>query len=222
MRTLFQLFSLIAIPVLMLTGIFYTVAKILGGIVFNPESSAWKRLVEQLRGRLKAQAAGSLVPWDGEMLSLLSLNQTAVRKSGWLRSHSEGVFITIYQEPVLAYATQQSGKDRVTIACTSDREFIFRQKNQETEIWLDGQPFAVLVKETLLAAGKQSRMLARLEWATDQAVWPILIGDKTGAALQNPNRADSPNPRAVTMMRPLSREEENVVLALAIHSILKR
>lgn len=221
MRFLFFLLLLILFVGSFIVGVFYLIAKLIGQINFNPESQAWKKTLEGLRTRLKTQAAGVLVPWDKEMLSLLSLNRSNVKKPGFFRSTEEGVFTSIYQEPVLAYVSQQSGNTAVVVARTSDREFIFRQKGKETEIWLNSQPFGVLADGALLAAGKTSRLLARLEKKPGEPQFPVLLGDAVAASIANPDLSDSPNPRALTLLREVSSEEESVLLALAMLVVVR-
>ncbi|MBV6442559.1 MAG: hypothetical protein EPGJADBJ_04277 [Saprospiraceae bacterium] len=221
MRFFFFLMMLVLMAGSIIVGIFYLIAKLLGQINFNPESQAWKKTVEGLRTRLRAVAAGALVPWDKEMLALLSLNRINVKKPGFFSSTAEGVFTTIFQEPVLAYTEQKSGNTGVIVARTSDREFIFRLKGKETEIWLNGQPFGILVDGSLLAAGKTSRLLARIEKKTGEAQFPVLLGDSVVASIANPALADSPNPRALTLLREVSAEEESVLLALTVLQVIK-
>jgi hypothetical protein len=216
MRFFFFLIVLMLLTGTFIVGVFYLIAKLISRINFNPESQAWKKTLEGLRNKLKAQAAGALVPWDKEMLSLLSLNRSNVKKPGFFNSTAEGVFLTIFQEPVMAYAIQKSGKTGVIVARTSDREFIFRQKGKETEIWLNGQPFGVLVDGALLAAGKTSRLLARLEKKPGEPQFPVLLGDAVAASIANPALVDSPNPRALTLLREVSSEEESALLALTV------
>jgi hypothetical protein len=195
---------------------FYYLAAALGRIAFDPASRAWKELVGKLRERLQSLAAGALVPWDGEMLALLSLNRTAVKKPGWWDSHSEGIFTTIYQEPVLAYAGQQRGATAAYAARISDKEFIFRQKEKETEVWLNDQPLGVFIKGSLYAPGRNAQKIAECQASPAEAQWPVAIGDRTVAALTNPAQADGPNPRALSLLRTLSAEEEEIVLALVL------
>ena len=222
MKLLVFLLMMIVIPALFVVGIIYSIARMLGAINFNPESKAWKAALERLRTRMRSQAAGMLVPWDEEMLSLLSLNQSVTKKPGWFDRATEGVVSTIYQEPVVAYASHSSGNTGLLLARTSNKEFIFRIKAQETEVWVDGQPFAVLIDGTLLAAGRGSKILARLESGRDEMQVPVLLGDKTAAAISHPNRTDAgPNPRAVTLLRPVNADEELALLALALLQILK-
>lgn len=218
MRGLFNFLSFLLTTGLFVAGAFYFIAKMIGQIALNPDSAAWKKLVGKLQDRIRSLAAGALVPWDAEMLGLLSFNRTRVKKPGFLNSASEGVFTSIYQEPAIAYAGQTAGKTAVYAARTSAKEFIFRRKEKETEIWINNTPYAVFVNDTLLAAGRGSQLLARVERQGDALQWPVILGDKAAAALNNPQRLESlgPNPRAITLLRPLSGGEEDALLALAL------
>jgi hypothetical protein len=213
---------------LIITGIFYFIANVLSSIAFNPASRAWKELLAKLRGRLnnrdKLRAKGMpdlLIACDAETLTHLSLKPKMLKKAGWRDPIFEGFFSTIYQEPVLVFAGQKSGKTSVVVAKTSDKEFIFRQKGKETEIWKDDQPFAVLVDGVLLSSGKQSQLLAKLETDPELRQWPVLLGQSEGATITNGQRAVSPIPRAVTLLRNLSPEEEQTLLVLAVVQGLK-
>jgi hypothetical protein len=222
MKLLLFLLLMVVFPVMFVVAIIYGFARMLGGINFNPESKAWKDSLERLRGRLRSQAAGMLVPWDGEMLSLLSLNRSVSKKPGWLDRSTEGVVSTIYQEPVVAYAAQTTGNTGLLIARTSEKEFIFRMKGKETEVWVEGKPFGILVDGALLAAGRGSTLLARLESAREENQVPVMLGNNTAAAISNPDRMDlGPNPRAVTLLRAVNAEEETALLALTLLQILK-
>lgn len=222
MKLLFFLFLMVAVPALFVVGVIYGIARLLGGINFNPESKAWKAALERLRGRLRSQAAGMLVPWDDEMLSLLSVNQSVTKRPGWFDRSTEGVLSTIYQEPVIAYAAQTAGNTGLLIARTSTKEFIFRIKGKETEVWVEGKPFAILTGNSLLAVGRGNALLARLESGRDEMQIPVLLGTTTAAAISNPARTDAgPNPRAITLLRPVNAEEETALLALALLQILK-
>ena len=215
-RNMYRLFSLLTIllsTAFFVLSIVYLIARTFGQLAWNPESKAFKRLLDLLRSRLHAQSAG-LVPWDREMLGLLSLNRVNEKKAGWFNPVSSGQFTSIYQEPVLAYITQSSGKLHLTVARTSDREFILRRQGNQTEIWLNGQPFALFADGALLASGRESKLLARLENRPDEAQSPLLLGNTTAVALSNPARPGGPNPRALTILRELSIEEENIALAI--------
>ena len=215
MKMLFGLITILLTVAFFITGVVYLAARAFGQISWNPESKAFKRLLESLRARLKKQST-NLVPWDHEMPGLLSLNRINEKKRGWFDPVSSGQLTTIYQEPVLSYVTQNAGKVRLTLARTSDREFILRQKGGETEIWLNGQPFGLFANGALLAPGKSARILARLDDRGDETQSPLLLGNSPAVTLSNPERKSGPNPRALTLLRELTPEEENTALAMAL------
>lgn len=223
MKLLIFLLMMIVFPAVFVVGIIYAVARMLGGVNFNTESKSWKNALERLRGHLRSQAAGMLVPWDEEMMSLLSINQSVTKKPGWFDRSTEGVLSTIYQEPVIAFASQTTGNTGLLMARTSKKEFIFRMKGKETEVWVDGQPFGIFINGTLLSAGRSSSMLAQLEAGKDEMQIPVRLGNTTAAAINNPHRTDAgPNPRAVTLLRPINAEEEIALLAVTLLQVLKR
>lgn len=216
MFALLRLLIALALVGVFIVGFFYFVAKLIGGLVFNPESRAWRELLAKLRDRLRKRSPESLVTCNTENLSQLSLKPKILKKAGWRDEVFEGVFSTIYQEPVLIYAGQRSGKTAAIVARTAEHEFIFRQKGKETEIWQDGQPYAVFVNNTLLAAGSSGKMLAKLEPNPELRQWPVLMGHHEAAELTNAERAISPIPRALDLLRPLTPEEEKALLLLTV------
>ncbi len=222
MSALLRLLFAVLLVGLFITGIFYFVASALGSLAFNPESRAWKALLAKLRDRLKKRMIDPLAVCDTENLSQLSLKPKILKKASWGDSTFEGMYSTIYQEPILVFAGQKSGKTSVVVARTKDKEFIFRQKGKETEIWLDGQAHSVFVDGTLLSTGKQSRMLAKLEVDAELRQWPILIGQGEAGMLTNAARVVSPIPRALTLLRNLQPEEENTLLMLVVIQGMQR
>ncbi len=219
MRALFSLLTVLLTTGFFVVGIVYLIARTFGQIAWNPDSKAFKRMLDALRGRLQTLKA-ELVPWDDEMLGLLSLNRVNERKPRWFNPFSSGQITTIYQEPVVAYVTQQTGKVSVTVARTSNREFVFRKKDKETEIWLNGTPFGLFAGGALLAPGKSAKLLARLEHKPDEVHSSLILGNAKAVVLSNSEHAGGPNPRAMTLMQELDPESENIALAMALLRLL--
>ncbi|MCC6412480.1 MAG: hypothetical protein IT270_12525 [Saprospiraceae bacterium] len=221
MRFLFSLLFMVLTAGVFISGVVFVISKTFVQMLSNPESKAWKKTIERLRERLTRRYP-NLIPWDKEMLSLLSLNRE-LKKPGWFDNVYEGVYLSIFQEPILAFVQMKSGGNGVMVARTSDREFIFRQKSNETEIWVNGQPFAVLVNGNLMAAGKGSRLIAQVDTGTGEAQFPVTFGNQTAASINNPEHAAerSPNPRVLTLLRDVNPEEDNALMALAILQMAK-
>ncbi|TNE66885.1 MAG: hypothetical protein EP344_02225 [Bacteroidetes bacterium] len=221
MRALFSLLTVLLTIAFFVTGVVYLLSRAFGSFSLDPKSRAFKRMLQTLRSRLNT-VASDLVPWDHEMLSLLSLNRIKEKAPGWFNAVSSGQFTTIYQEPVVAYVSQRVGKSHVMVVRTSKHEFIMRRKGKETEIWLDNKPFGVFVDGVLLAPGKNSHMLAKVEDKPEEDFSPLLLGNATAATLNKPDRAKSPNPRALTLLRELDMEEEQVALAVALQQLQEK
>ena len=221
MRILFGFLFMLLTACAFLVGIIWVVARALGQATFKVDSKAWKNTLNQLRAQLQTSTA--LVPWDGEMLSLLSLNHQVGKKAGWFDNHTQGVFTSIYQEPVLAYAEKKSGNNNtLLLARTSDREFVLHRKGKETEIWVNGQPLGVYTDGVLLAPGNKGQLLARVESEPGESQYPVVLGNNTAAAINNPALPGrSPNPRALTLLRDLQPEEESTLLALTLLQMTK-
>lgn len=215
MRYIFSLLTIMITAALMITGVVYVLARALSPVLSSTGSKAWQGMLKNLREHLDKHYK-NLVPWDKEMLSLLSLNRQDEKKSGWWDGISSGVFTTIYHEPVLAYARLNSGKNAVTLARISDREFVFRHKQTETEIWLNQQPFGLYIEGKLISAGRGGKLVGTLGKSREEAAFPVVLGEATAAMLTNPQIITSPNPRALTLYREVGTEEENALLALAI------
>jgi hypothetical protein len=224
MRFFLFFFIVLALSVTFFVAvIYYIVRAILSiGISAAPDSKSWKATIGNMRRALDARMS-TLVPWDGDMLALLSLNKIEQKKTGFLNAVETGVFGSIYQEPVVAYAQHRNKDTGALVARTTDREFVYRFKGRETEIWLNGQPLGVLVDGNLLAPGRGSRLLAQIENTGQESAFPVVLNNQTAGAVANVEkvRGSTPNPRAVSLIRPVSVEEESLMLALAIFQMSK-
>jgi hypothetical protein len=214
MKVLFFFFLMSAMLLVGISGLIWYLLRMLFSLKLQPGSNAWDNLVKDLRNKVENHS-NQLVPWDDEMLSLLSLKKA--EHKGFLFSYEGNDFFkTIYDEPVIAFAQNSMKGLSLTLARTTKHEFILRKKSNETEIWVNQQPFAVFTNGVLLASGRNPRQLARLENNPDEVQFPLIIGEKTIAAINNAAKVDSPNPRAITLLKNLNSEEETIVLVLTL------
>jgi hypothetical protein len=194
------------------------ISKAFTSISALPGSRQWDVMINSLRTATQPYMT-TLVPWDGkDLLPLLSVGSIMAKKGLFSSGKvNAGVVQTIYQEPVIAVANAGIGKNSILLARTSNREFVFRTKPNEVEIWLNSQPFAVLSGGALLSSGRNAKLLAQIEPSTDDKQLPVRLGDKTALTIANPVLPQAtPNPRALLMLRDLNSEEEVAALALTI------
>lgn len=220
MRFLFTLLFVLMLAAVVFSAIIYTIARAAFGAA-QSNTKALNGLLGQLRAVIQHKRA-ELIPWDQEMLPLLSANRANEKKSGWGSPILSGVLVSIYHEPVVNYALRRSGKNALVVAQTSDREFVFRTKEKETEIWINGQPFAVFVGGNLLSADKKGRLLAQIDLQTGEKHFPLKLDNDVAATILNPERAEGPNPRALTLLRKtLTRDEEDALMAATLLQSLR-
>ncbi len=222
MRFLFSFLVVALTLAFLITTVIYLVKRAFSDVrlsVSGNNNSAFRDVLEQLRRQVKALMP-ELVPWDGEMFSLLSLKQQPVRSKGGFRASATGYLLSIFQEPVVAFAAQSAGKHKVVVGRLHDREFVFRQRDKEAEIWLNGEPFGTFTGGALLSADKGARLLAKLEEKPSEQHSEVLLSSGRSVSLTNRERASGPNPRAAVLVRELTREEENAALAVALLRLL--
>jgi hypothetical protein len=194
-------------------GVVYLLAKSFFSVSIRSGSRQWDASLARLRAKLGAERP-TLLRWDAEALNLLSLHRHADQKRNWwMSSDISGSFLTIYQEPVAAFAQTRQGRYALAVVQTSDSEYIFQQKEKETDVWRNGTPYGVLVGGSLLAAGRDSRLLAQMDLAASAKQIPVVLGSQTAATLANPTAEhSSPYPRAVMVLRDLSADEQTALL----------
>lgn len=164
-----------------------------------------------------------LVPWTKEELELLSSNQVKQKISKGIITTAEGVFNSIYHEPLIAYSYKKyisSKNDEVIYARTSNHEFVYRTKKGATELIIDNQKVGVINQQGLLHGGRRKRLLARINKSENELELPIIIGDKERGTLMKPE-SDAVNPRAFQFVREMGKNEEAVFLSLAVFELIK-
>ncbi len=223
MRFLFSFLVTVLTLAFLITAFIYLVKRAFSDLSLSmsaKNSPIFRDLLEQLRQRVKALTP-ELVPWDSEMFALLSLRQQPARGKGGSRPTSTGYLLSIFQEPVVAFAAHTAGASKVVVARVHDREFVFRKKDKgEVEVWLNGEPFGVFADKVLLSADKSARLLAKVEERPSEQHSEVLLSNGRSVSLTNRERAVGPNPRAAVLVKELTREEENTALAVALIRLL--
>lgn len=175
---------------------------------------------------LKAEIDGwipDLIDWDTDELDQLSLNQVNRKSGGGLKPLGKGVFTSIYHEPMIAYAYrryQGAGSQAMVYAKTARHAYVFGMKNKVTEIWMDGQPLGSLNSNGVLNSPDGKRQLAQIK-KSSQKTLPVFIEDRQVASLIHPDKKKEINPRTFDLVKTMSKEEESVVIALAINQMIK-
>ena len=185
-----------------------------------------KRREDELK-KLKEEITpwfSELIAWNEDELEMLSMNQINQKKSTGLRPTGKGIFTSIYSEPMVAYAYtrfQGKGNQAIVYAKTANHEYAFGIKARETNIWMDGQPIGTLQQNGVFMSPDGKTELARIKKSNDQKLLPVYMSDREVASLIHPDQLKDVNPRTFDLVKKMSKEEEGLVLALALNQMVK-
>ena len=165
-----------------------------------------------------------LIAWDKNELEMLSMNQINNKKSGALRPTGKGIFTSVYSEPMIAYAYKQfqgKGNQAIVYAKTANHEYAFSMKSKQTDVWMDSQPLGTLNRSGAFV-NPNGKEVARIKKSADQKSLPVYMSDKEVATLIHPDMLKDVNPRTFELVTKMSKEEEAVLVALAINQMVKK
>lgn len=218
---------------IVLTGLTVFVASTALFLVFrlltnvNPSK---KKITEDLK-KMKSDLekySDELIPITKEELDLFSQRQINQLKKKRSSSVAQGVFTTIYNEPVVAYSYKKyiaSGTNALLYARTANHEFAYRIEKDGIKIVIDNKLLGTLKTNGVLYGGKKQQMLARINRNEDQLI-PVIINDKKVGNLTKslpPAKGNKVDDRAFEFLRgDLTEEEETVFLSLALFELVSR
>ena len=220
MRIIFFLVILFLLGFLIIVG-----TRILYNLLLNfrPNRSRVMADLRKMKSDLRL-FINELVPWSQEELELLSLNQVNKKVQKGVVPTARGIITSIYHEPLIAWSYKRyfgKEEDALIYACTSDREFVYRIRKGETAFMIDGKEIGVLRENGVLYSAQNQRMMARINRSPSAQSLPILVGDREIANLISPQHETKVNPRAFELLSETNREEETILLSLAILEIMQ-
>lgn len=164
-----------------------------------------------------------VIPWEVEKeMDLLSLSREFkwIKKSGRIL---KGVFLSIYQEPMLTYAYKsyvKGGKFAVFYAATLSHQFVYQKLKSRTDLFIDGEHVGFLTPDWLMYSHRR-RLLGRRNRFSDD-YFTVIIWDREVAHLRDPRRVDRVSPRAFEIMEHLNDKEELLLMAVAFLTMIER
>jgi hypothetical protein len=216
--------------------LFLLIIAIIAGVTFIAISALYQLLVNFQPGRSKIKAdlqkmkaeiqpfIDELVPWTKEEMELLSLNQINKKIKKGITTTAKGIITSIYHEPLIAWSYKRyvsPDNNAVIYARSSHHEFVFRIRKNKTEFKIDNQVIGTLRENGVLYSAKSKRLLARINRQSDELLLPVLVRDKEVASLINPEKTTKINPRAFEFLSKMDKEEEAILLSLAILEFVK-
>ncbi|MCB0705737.1 MAG: hypothetical protein KDC34_10530 [Saprospiraceae bacterium] len=182
---------------------------------FQPGKQKITRDYNEMQAELRP-LQDELVPVKSEELELLSSNQINKSRKKRVTIKSRGVFISIYQEPMIAWAMRKylgSEQNALILARTARYEFLLRVRSKQTEISVNGKIGLIHLPDGRLFDGKGKKMLGFIRKTSDtDPRRTIYVGDRELAALQLLPETSSPQPRIFNFVQDEMTEEEKILL----------
>jgi hypothetical protein len=213
--------SLLTIVILGFLGI-YLLLSILKNL--KPGRTKIQKDLALIKADLQPWLA-DLVPWSEEEMEQLSLNQINRKSKKGVSTTAKGIYTTVYHEPVIAWSYKKyvsQKENAVAYARTTDHEFIYRIKDQEVEIVANNKLLGILDAKGALLPAKGQKMLAQINRQSEALALPVIVNGKQVGSLTNASKSPKQNARAFQMIAKMSKEEEEMFLALGVLELIKR
>ncbi len=220
-RIAFFLLTLLFTAAIVVVGV-TIVARLIKN--FQPGKSKVEEDINKMKTSIQI-FINELIPWNKEELDLLSFNQINKKIGKGMVKTGQGVITSIYHEPMIAWSYKRyvgGGNNAVLYACTSHHEFVFRIRNNETNIIIDNEEVGQLRDNGLLYNTKTNLLMARINRDSDHLALPVLVGEKEVATLKRTGYIQETNSRAFELLVEMDDQEEAVLLSLAILEMTSR
>lgn len=198
---------------------------------FAPSQKKIEADVTKIRALLAAQQQ-QLAPWKREELDLLSFEQTNFRTRKSKTEVAQGVYNSIYHEPLFTYAykryiSKNYGANAIILALTSEKEFLYRIHKQQVTIYINNKLFGTVKPNYELYTPKQ-RLLARMIVDKGAGLFPVLVYQAKGKLRElgnivNSKKSEQITPRALQLVEPtMNNTEEDIFRSLVIYEVIRQ
>lgn len=194
---------------------------------FQPGERKLKADLQKMRAETQ-QLAGELTPVSKEELDLFATEQVhrVLKKRAVLTA--KGVFTTIYHEPVGAYSYKRYVSTKLNALLyvrTAEREYVYRFRDQEVQIIVDGKPLGTVKPNRVLYSAQDGRMIARMNNEAAGLLPVVAVDRELGSITTKPAQTGKSalHTRAFAFVKDnMSEEEETLFLSLAFMELVSR
>lgn len=162
---------------------------------------------------------------DLESLSSKEMDKSVKKRA---TTDQRGVFVTIFEEPAAAYYYRKylsNKRDALLFAKTYHHEYNYWIKGDEINLAIDQQQLGVYNEKTgVLIGARSQKMIAKLDKAKPEKMEMTIQGRAVGnIVVPRPGAKDTLSQRCFDFVRnDLSKEEEAILLAIAIFEMVER
>ncbi len=191
-----------------------------GYFSLQPEGKRYQKNSELIQDYLTSQQPG-LVQFSKEEIELLSGNRLKVSQRSFFRQPSEGVLVSIYHEPFVAYKSIYHNSDLkagvIGIATHKD-QYVYILKKDHVDIFLNKKPFGTIKGDGQLISANNKVSLANYILKNDSH-YQIRVNNTSEAEVKLNIEFNSLPQRVLELYGPSSEEVHNLVLILAFYLV---
>jgi len=217
---MFNIFILLFIAFLALSFIAYQLTSF--SLFLSSSRQQEEQDIAALEGHIH-ELIDALVPLTDEELSLLSLNQRQRKVSRRINSITSGMFLSIYEEPLVAYAYKDYlGSDKaVMLVRTTTDTWAYNISRGKTRVYLNKRPVGIISGDGTLRGMESNRVLANVEMDHSASSHPLYVRDRQVGHVNNPSLAAEGLSRAFTIFGNLEKDEKELFLSLSFLSLVE-
>jgi len=167
--------------------------------------------------------SGDLIPWSKKDAELLSYGVT--EKKIYKGDSSKGVFVSIYDEPMMAFATKEFNRAKLVkmvMASTANHKFYYLHKGKSIECYFNDQHIGFL-KDDYMFYSMKKRLAGRINSGGDDSYSSIIYKDAE-LGLINPLSFDSPFSKRVfdLINDKLTTEGEIILMCMTFYYLIDK
>ena len=217
---MFKIFILLFIALAALSFIAYQLTSF--SLFLNSGRQQEEQDIKSLREHIR-DLVDKLVPLTKEELSLLSLNQNNRSVSKRINSITSGTFLSIYNEPLIAYAYKDYvGSDKATLLVQTTKDvWTYSIARGKTKVYFNDQPVGIISGDGTLKGMESKRVLANVEMDHNASSHPLFVGDRQVGHVNNPRIASEGLARAFTIFGNMEKDEKELFLSLSFLSLVE-
>jgi hypothetical protein len=195
------------------------------GLSFLPpgKTKLWQEL-ERMKAALSKRHP-ELTPIGRHELEIISNGQQKHKIRRWLSTSAEGVYTTIFNEPVAAYSYKQfPGKKNSSILFvkTAEHEYAYLNRKNETRLYIDQQEVGYISQQGVLTGKRTGKVLAQLAPPKGQLL-PVKVGEREIGSINQKaaTGVKGLSERAFEFLLPdISEKEEQLFLAISLREMI--
>lgn len=192
-------------------------------VSINNSSGQRRRDLDRLKVQMR-EMVKELIPMNHTEMELLSVNQSGVSKSRGMNGVETGAFISVYHEPLLAYAYKQysyPADQSILLVSSASDNFVYMTKGGSTQVFHNDLPLGLIDSEGNMYDEKTNRKMARIEADQMLSSHPVRIEGREVGEIVNARLNESPNPRAYQFLEPMNEKEARLFKALTFLSLVE-